>query len=59
MSIGLDWPDQIDLAKLGALLGSDNAGFRISAAPSMDSFTVRISIRDCTCRSQPTPEPLH
>lgn len=28
MSIGLDWPDQIDLAKLGALLGSDNAGFR-------------------------------
>ena len=28
MSIGLDWPDQIDLAKLGALLGSGKSEFR-------------------------------
>lgn len=28
VSIGLDWPDQIDLAKLGALLGPDKAEFR-------------------------------
>ncbi len=28
MSIGLDWPDQIDLAKLGALLGSENPELR-------------------------------
>lgn len=28
MSVGLDWPDQIDLAKLGTLLGSQGPEFR-------------------------------